>query len=244
MDNVVEVRGLWKLYGKIEALRNVSLDIPEGSIYLLMGPNGSGKSTLLKILTGLVKPTEGTVKVHGMDPWKYKGVLFRRTGAMFEDHNPPGWVSGEEYLIYKAELKRLRSPVDAALEAAEQVGITSFWRQPISTYSSGMRRKLALADALIGDPDLLILDEPAATLDKESRQKLKTIIQDRHVKGKTTLISTHVITELEDIATHIAIIHMGEILLSGDIQTIINQIGLGAREKPTIWKIYFDTITK
>jgi len=244
MKNIVEIRNLWKLYGRIEALRNISLDIPSNSIYLIMGPNGSGKSTLLKILTGLIKPTKGKVKVYGLDPWSQKEKLFQKTGAMFEDHNPPSWVTGREYLIYKASLKNLENPRVAALTAAEQVGVINYWGQPISTYSSGMKRKLAIADALIGDPDLLILDEPTATLDNETRQKLKTILQTRREQGKTTIISSHIVTELEDIATHLAIIQTGEILIDGAIKTITQKLGITNKEKPTLWKIYYKTMTR
>lgn len=226
MDKAVICRGLWKQYNKIIALKEVSIDIPRNSLFLIMGPNGSGKSTLIKIISGLIKPTKGRVEVLGMNPWKNRHKLFEKIGVMFEDHSPPDWATAKEYLIYKARLKGAEDPYKEAKKAAETFGVTDYWEQEISTYSSGMKRKLALADALINDPDLLILDDPTVALDRESRRTLKDILEDRLSKNKTTIISSHIIAEIENIATHIAIIYMGKILLSGKIKEVTKDIGL------------------
>lgn len=226
MDLVVTCSGLWKRYNKVVALKDVSLEIPVNSLFLIMGPNGSGKSTLIKIISGLVKPTKGRVEVLGMDPWKYRHKIFKKLGVMFEDHSPPDWATAKEYLIYKARLKGAEDPYREAMRAAEVFDVTDYWEQEISTYSSGMRRKLALADALIGDPDLLILDDPTVALDKESRITLKEILETRLNGGKTTIVSSHIIAEIENIATHLAIIHMGELLLKGQIKNITKKLEL------------------
>lgn len=227
MENIISTEGVWKFFGKTVALREVSLKVPKGSVFLMMGPNGSGKSTLLKIVTGLIKPTRGKIKVFGMDPWKQRQKIFAQVGAMFEDHAPPDWASGKAYLKYKATLKKVENPEKEALRVAELFGVEGFWNHHISTYSSGMKRKLALADAFINDPDLVILDEPTVALDKEARMTLQKIVADRAKQNKTCIIASHIITEFENHATHLAVLNLGQIMVTGKIEDVTEKVGIG-----------------
>ncbi|MDH7478057.1 MAG: ABC transporter ATP-binding protein [Candidatus Bathyarchaeota archaeon] len=226
MENVVSVEGVWKIFGRTIALSNVSLRVPKGCLFLLMGPNGSGKSTLLKIITGLIKPTQGKIKVFGMDPWKQRQKIFARVGAMFEDHAPPDWASGKAYLQYKATLKKIENPEKEALAVAELFKLNSFWEYPIFTYSSGMKRKLALADAFINNPDLVILDDPTVALDKEARITLQQIVADRTEQNKTCIIASHIITEFENHATYLAVLNLGQVMVAGKIEDIMDTMEL------------------
>lgn len=225
MSDIVVTENLWKQFGRTVALQDVSLKIPEGSMYLLVGPNGSGKSTLLKILTGVIKPSKGDVQVFGLNPWKQRTKLFQRTGAMFEDHPLPALATGQEFLTYMAKLQRLKDPKKAALKAAELFDVDTFWDRPTRGYSSGMKRKLALAHAFLGDPDLLILDEPTVTLDKDARNKLKDLIQEGLKNKKTFIIAAHVLAESEELATHTAFLADGKTYVQGEIQELANKYG-------------------
>lgn len=225
MSDIVVTENLWKQFGRTVALQDVSLKIPEGSMYLLVGPNGSGKSTLLKILTGVIKPSKGNVQVFGLNPWKQRTKLFQRTGAMFEDHPLPALATGQEFLTYMAKLQRLNDPKKAALKAAELFDVDTFWDRPTRGYSSGMKRKLALAHAFLGDPDLLILDEPTVTLDKDARNKLKDLIQEGLKNKKTFIIAAHALAESEELATHTAFLADGKTHVQGEIQELANQYG-------------------
>ena len=226
MEDVVLTENLWKIFGRTEALQNVSIKISKGSIFLLMGPNGSGKSTLLKIVTGLIKPNRGKVEIFGTNPWKQRHKIFAHVGAMFEDHAPPDWASGKAYLEYKSKLKKAENPEKEALAVAKPFGVDTFWKNPVSTYSSGMKRKLALADAFINDPDLVILDDPTVALDKEARLVLQEIVVNMTKQNKTCVISSHIITEFEQHITHLAFLNLGQTIITGKVEEVMNKMGI------------------
>jgi ABC-2 type transport system ATP-binding protein len=224
MEEIIELDHIWKYYGRTLALRDITIKFPKKSIYLLMGPNGSGKTTLFRIILGLIKPSRGHVRVLGLDPFKERHNLFSHIGAMFEDHSPPGWITGREFLYYIAKLKRLRDIDNEVLHVAKLLDIVDFWDQPISSYSSGMRRKIALAHAFLGDPELIFLDDPTVALDKQGRNTLKNIITEN--KDKTYIIASHIITEFEDIATHIAVLNEGVLRVAGKIEDVALKLGV------------------
>ncbi len=226
VNDVILAENVWKIFGRTMALRNVSMKVPKSSIFLLMGPNGSGKSTLLKIVTGLIKPNRGKVEVFGTNPWKQRHKIFAYVGAMFEDHAPPDWASGKAYLEYKSKLKKTKDPEREALAVAKPFGVDTFWERPFSTYSSGMKRKLALADAFINDPALVILDDPTVALDKEARLALEEIIVNRAKQNKTCVIASHIITEFEHHATHLAFLNLGQTIITGKVEEVMDKMGI------------------
>lgn len=226
MKDVILVENVWKIFGRTVALRNVSIKVSKGSVFLLMGPNGSGKSTLLKIVTGLIKPNRGHVEIFGTNPWKERHKIFAYVGAMFEDHAPPDWASGKAYLEYKSILKKAENPEKEALAVAKPFGVDTFWKHPFYTYSSGMKRKLALADAFINDPDLVILDDPTVALDKEARLALQEIVVNRAKQNKTCVIASHIITEFEHHATHLAFLNLGQTIITGKVEEVMDKMGI------------------
>lgn len=240
MENVITAKDVWKKYGSTNALCNFSIEVPRASVFLVMGPNGSGKSTFLKLITGLIKPTRGKLETLGLDPWKQRHNIFKQIGAMFEDHAFPDWASGRACLEYLAQLKKIGNPAveEEALRAARLFGVDEYWDRTVSTYSSGMKRKLALASALLGDPELVILDDPTVAIDKQSRATLEKLVESGSEKGKTFLITSHIITEFESLVTHIAILSQGNLLIAGEIRDIMQRMSLyqvGVRtDKPEI----------
>jgi ABC-type multidrug transport system ATPase subunit len=224
-NTVVTTENLSKHFGKTVALQDVSLEIPEGSVYLLIGPNGSGKSTLLKIITGVVKPSKGNIQVFGLNPWKQRTKVFQKTGAMYEDHPMPGLATGQDFLVYMAKLQRLKDPKQTALKAAQLFEAEAFWNRPIREYSSGMKRKIALAHAFMGDPELLILDEPTVTLDQNARTTLRNLIQQGLKNKKTFIVAAHVLAESEELATHTVFLADGKVRVQGKIEDLAKQYG-------------------
>jgi ABC-2 type transport system ATP-binding protein len=227
VENVITAKDVWKKYGSTNALCNFSIEVPRASVFLIMGPNGSGKSTFLKLITGLIKPTRGKLETLGLDPWKQRHIIHKRIGAMFEDHAFPDWASGKECLEYLAHLKKIGAKAEEeALRAARLFGVDEYWDRNVSTYSSGMKRKLALASAFLGDPELVILDDPTVAIDKQSRANLEKIVEAGSEKGKTFLITSHIITEFESLVTHVAIMSQGNLLISGEIRELMRRTSL------------------
>ncbi len=203
---MLEVHSVWKFFGKTIALRNVTLNIPPRSFHLLLGPNGSGKTTLLKLWTGLIKPSKGEVITLGMDPWKNRSKVMKYVNVAFEDLVLPWWTTGIDYLRYYASVKNIKW--SEVKELAEYFGVDKYWNRIIRGYSSGMRKKIILIQALVGEPEIIILDEPYPLLDKQSIQKLNVLLKE-HSKSKTIIIASHVLAGVEKLVTSLAILING-----------------------------------
>lgn len=233
---LIEVEGLWKLYGKVEALKGVSLRIDRG-ITGLIGPNGAGKSTLIKIILGLIRPTRGIVRVFGLDPWVHGELIRKRVGVLHEKPRFPGWTSGYKLLKFVAKLRGVKEAEKEALDVLRLVGLSDVGERSISSYSAGMVQRLGLAQALLGRPDLIILDEPTANLDPKGRVEILEVIREFRIEsGSTFLLSTHILSELERVCESIVILHGGRILHRGTLKDLASKyyayrISIGS-EKP------------
>jgi ABC-2 type transport system ATP-binding protein len=214
----VEVRGLGRWFGSVVALSGVSFDVRPG-VTALLGPNGAGKSTLFRILCGLANPSQGTVRILGEDPRANPG-LARRIGiapqqeALFERQTVL------EFVLLAARLHRLPEPLRAARRAIDLVELNAADRRPLSTYSKGMRQRVKLAQAIVNDPDLLVLDEPLEGLDP--RQRLRSIELFRRLgeEGRTVIISSHVLEEVERFGSNILVITQGRLVAEGSFSAI------------------------
>lgn len=208
--------GVFKRYGEIVALNGVDLAIPRGSLYGLLGPNGAGKSTFIRICVGLIKQDRGYVEIFGMDPSSRRADVMSRIGYVPELPSFPEFMSGEEYLKLVTDLYGLgRDSRSRISEVLSMVGLEKVSKRRISTYSKGMVQRLAIAQAILPNPELLILDEPLMGIDPEARIGFKDLFVKLVKEGKTILYSSHVLEEVERISTHIAIINRGRIVVSG-----------------------------
>lgn len=218
--DLIEVDELVKCYGKIEALRKVTFEVTDG-ITGLIGPNGAGKSTLIKILLGLISADEGEATVFGLNCWRDRSKILERVGVLHEKPRFPSWVSGREYLEYSAKLKGV-SGVAGEIERVSEISrLTNFIDKKIATFSAGMIQRLGLADALIGNPELVILDEPTANLDPLGRfEILNRIRQMSDEEGISFLISTHILSELERVCDSVVILNEGVILTYGTVSEL------------------------
>lgn len=205
---VLEAINLWKVFGKTIALQNVTLGFDKG-IYLLLGPNGSGKTTLLKLWAGLLKPSRGKVSVKGLNPWKNRADIMKFMSVEFEETVLPWWTSGKEYLRFVARQKDVKW--SNVVELAELFKVTDYWDKIIRGYSSGMKKKIIILTALIGEPEILILDEPYTLLDKDSIQRLNQLLLNMLYTVETIVITSHIFTGIEEKANGVAILINGNL---------------------------------
>ena len=207
---------------KIPAVRGVSLRIPSGSVFALLGPNRAGKTTLVKMLLSLAKPTAGTINRLG-EPIATRHTL-GRVGYMHENHAFPRYLSSAEVLHFYGGLSGLSSEelpgkVDRLLE---RVGLADRRRDRIAGFSKGMVQRLGLAQAIINDPDLLILDEPTEGLDLMGRKLLREVVRETKSAGKTVLLVSHVLPEVEELCDDAAVIVAGKIAFAGKLRDLSN----------------------
>ncbi|MGB4705475.1 MAG: ABC transporter ATP-binding protein [Candidatus Saccharicenans sp.] len=220
MTAVIEARNLSRWYGNILGISEINLDINQG-ITALLGPNGAGKSTFMKIITGQLKPSLGQVRIFGQPVWN-NFRLFRRLGfcpeadAFYEDLNGMEFLTG---LLRLCGFSREESEVRAR-RALETVELQAASLRPIRSYSRGMRQRLKIAQAFAHDPDILILDEPLNGLDPLSKRRIIKLIKEFRAAGRTIVVSSHVLPEVEALTSEIILIHHGKILARGDVHFI------------------------
>ena len=227
MELVVEAEKLVKVYpGGVRALDGVDLRVPRGTVFGLFGHNGAGKTTLLSILIGLVTPTSGSVKVLGIDAVKNSVEVRRRTSVVPEGFGFYEDLTGLANLVYLARLEGMdkEEAERRAMEALERVGLDREARRKVSEYSRGMKQRLCLAQALLKDADLFLLDEPTAGLDPEGASAFKDLVRELVKEGKTVIISTHLLQEVGGVCNHAAIIRRGRILAQGSFDEIAEEI--------------------
>jgi ABC-2 type transport system ATP-binding protein len=200
-------------------LKQLNLQVPQGSIYGFLGPNGAGKTTTLRLILGLLKNQKGDIKIFGESIATHRIPIMKRIGALIESPSIYLHLTGKENL----EVFRLSSgcPRNRIDEALRTVGLTAAAGKKAGAYSLGMKQRLAIAVALLDDPDLLVLDEPTNGLDPsgiiETRELIKSLNKEQ---GKTILVSSHLLTEMEKMATHIGIIHKGSLLFQGSMKEL------------------------
>ncbi len=220
MDALVSARNLTKLYGLVIGVNDVTLDIPKG-VHGLLGPNGAGKSTLMKLITGQLVPTEGELQVLGERPWNNPS-LFRRIGFCPEQDAFYSFLSALEFVTVLARMSGLSwsQAQGRAASALERVGATEFMNRKIATYSKGMRQRTKLAQALVHDPELLILDEPLSGLDPVGRREMTDLLNALAKEGKGILVSSHVLHEVQVVTKEFLLIYAGRVLASGNVHEI------------------------
>lgn len=212
-EYILETKGLTKQFRKQVAVQEVSLCIPRGSIYGLLGPNGAGKTTLLKLITGLLKPTRGEIYMFG-EPWQRKQL--RRVGALIESPALYGNLTAVENLL--VHCKWMGIAEERIYEVLAAVDLTHTGKKRVSQFSLGMKQRLGIAMALLGKPEILILDEPTNGLDPLGIQELRGWIHSFAAKGMTIILSSHILSEVSSLVDHIAIIHHGRLQYQGKIR--------------------------
>ncbi len=224
---MIKINKLSKTFGDISALKDFSAEIPKGTVGIL-GPNGAGKSTTLKMICGEIKPSTGYVEVLGQDVWD-STELKKRIGYAPEHDSMYPWMSAKQFIYAMAKLNGLRdSKLDKAVdEVLRRVKLKKVENRKLKGFSKGMRQRIKLAQALVHDPDLLILDEPLNGLDPVGRVEMINLIHDLGDEGKNVLVSSHVLHEVERMANQVVVLHQGKRLAEGkihDIREMINDV--------------------
>ncbi len=218
MEKILEIRNLKKSYKKKRVLDIDSLDIQEGAIYGLIGKNGAGKSTLMKLVLGLVKKDEGVIQVFGQEVGpKNQKDLNKNLGALIENPSFYDHLTGQENLEIICQLKGI--PKEEISKTLDLVGLKNLGKKKAREYSLGMKQRLGIAMALIGNPKLLILDEPINGLDPQGIEEMRNLFKDI-VKNTSTsiLISSHILDEIEKISSHIGILKDGKLTYNGSLE--------------------------
>ena len=221
MAPAIETSGLGKRYRGVEALADLTLQVPSGSIFGFLGPNGAGKTTTLKILAGLSRASAGRATIGGV-PVTMQGKHRARVGYLAQEPRFYGWMTGRQTLAYVASFFPAGSRRRGNGELLELVGLAAAADRPTKTYSGGMRQRLGIAQALVGDPAVVLLDEPAASLDPLGRRDVLDLMQG--LRGETTVFySTHILDDVQRVSDHVAILDHGRLVASAPTAALMGE---------------------
>jgi len=226
MDELIRLENVCFAYGKTQALRDVSFIVEAGAFFCFLGPNGAGKTTTVRMLTGQLRPAKGQAWVLGFDVARQRNRLIRSIGVLTDDMSLPSDLTVEEILELSARAFGADKPTahNIAQYIVSEVGLGEWVGERIGRLSSGLRRRVEIAQALVNDSSLIFLDEPTIGLDPISSQQIRKLVSRIHSGGTTVFYTTHLLYEVEELCTHLAIIDRGQIVLAGALEEIRKQI--------------------
>jgi ABC-2 type transport system ATP-binding protein len=216
--NTIELRNVTRWYGNVVAVNDITMTIGPG-VTGLLGPNGAGKSTVLHLIAGFLAPSRGELTVGGMPSWR-NPEIYRTVGLVPERDSVYAFLTGEEFVLATARLHQLADPAAATRRAIAIVDMAQAQDRKISTYSKGMRQRIKVAAALVHDPQVLLLDEPFNGMDPRQRLHMMDLLTKLGAEGRTILLSSHILEEVEQLAGTIQVIVSGRLAASGDFRAI------------------------
>jgi ABC-type multidrug transport system ATPase subunit len=223
MSSIIDVRGLTKSFNEITAVDNLTFTINEKEVYGFLGQNGAGKSTTIRMLLSLIRPSSGNIKIFGLDLFTNRKEILKRVGAIIEKPDLYKYLTATENLNLFAAMSGLKLNRKLLIEKLDKVGLAERADSKIKTFSQGMKQRLGIAVSLVHDPDLIILDEPMNGLDPQGIADVRNLIN--HLSkdlGKTIFISSHLLSEMEQVADSLLIIHKGRKIAEGKMQDLLN----------------------
>ncbi len=222
-DHVIEVRGLTKRFKNLTAVNNLDLNVFRGDVFGFLGPNGAGKSTTIRMLLSLIKPNAGSIKIFGMPLEKNRNEILRKVGAIVEKPDFYMYLSAYKNLEILGKLSGADASKNKIMEMLELVGLDKRYKSKVKTFSHGMKQRLGIAQALLHDPELIILDEPTTGLDPQGMKEIRDLILYlSKTKNKTIFLSSHILREVEIIATRMIIISKGTTQVEGTVDELLN----------------------
>ena len=241
MSNAISIKGLTITFGDIAAVDNLTLDVPKGSAFAFLGPNGAGKSTTLKILTSLIKPTSGEAHFFNINALEEPHEALLQIGAVVESAEFYPSLTPSETLDYFGRLRGMNSDKISrnSNKFLKLVGLNNWSDKKIGTFSRGMKQRLAIAQALLHEPPILLLDEPTFGLDPRGMAEIRNVFKDLTKEGKTIFFSSHLIGEIEEICDTLAIIDKGQVLFSDTMKNLMKKF-----KTDNLEEIYLKTITE
>lgn len=230
-EPIIKIQHVSKRYRNVAALSDFNLEVPRGTIYGLIGPNGAGKTTLLRILAALITPSGGQVWFGNQEVSRMPTVIQRKVGYMPDFFGVYPDLTSAEYLEFYAGIHGIprQKRAQTVSDLLELVDLASKRDAFVETLSRGMKQRLCLARALVHDPEVLLLDEPASGLDPRARVELRELVRALQGMGKTIIVSSHILPELAEMCTDIAIIQDGKLIVAGDVNTVSHRLGSGRR---------------
>jgi ABC-2 type transport system ATP-binding protein len=214
----IKVEHASRWYGDVVAVNDISFDVGAG-VTGLLGPNGAGKTTLLHMIAGLLSPSAGRITIDGQATWRQPRV-YRNVGLVPERETLYPYLTGREFVLMNAKLQQLTDPADATRRAIDLVDLEAAADRRIGTYSKGMRQRIKVAAALAHDPPVLVLDEPFNGMDPRQRLHMFELLRAMAAEGRTVLLSSHILEEVERIADSVLVIYAGRLAASGDFRSI------------------------
>ena len=224
-EPVVRLKGLTKRFGSLTAVDQLDLEVIPGEVFGFLGPNGAGKSTTIGMMLGLIEPTAGSVEMFGMDASRHRSDVLRRVGAIIEAPAFYPYLSGRDNLRVVARYSGggHESQIDETLEL---VGLGGREKDKIKHYSTGMKQRLGLASVLLGEPDLIVLDEPTAGLDPAGTHEFRELIRATATEsGRTVFMSSHLLSEVQQTCDRVAIINRGRTVLQESLEDLLHRVG-------------------
>jgi ABC-type multidrug transport system ATPase subunit len=222
-EKIVEIKHLVKYYGKFHAVEDVSFDVYRGDVFGFLGPNGAGKSTTIRTMLSLIKPTGGEIRLFGSDLLKNRIGILRRIGCIVEKPDFYKYLSAEKNIELFARLSGMSISKSKIHEIIEFVGLKGREKDKLSEFSHGMTQRLGIAQTLVHDPELIILDEPTTGLDPQGIIDIRNLIlQLKNEQNKTVLLSSHILSEIELIANRMVVINKGKTIVQGSVADLLN----------------------
>ena len=220
---VIQVHQLSKHFGALKAVNQLSFNVNEGEVFGFLGQNGSGKSTTIRMLLSLIHPTSGHIELFGKPLQSHRTQILEEIGAIIERPDLYPYLTAQEHLQLFAKLRSKKIGKEDIHNTLQKVGLLDRSKDKVQTFSLGMKQRLGIAIALVHNPSLIILDEPTNGLDPQGITDIRTLIQQlAKEEGKTVLVSSHLLSEIEQMATQIMIIHKGEKVAEGPIQKLLD----------------------
>jgi len=222
-EKIIEVNSLTKHFKDLRAVNSINLNVFEGDVFGFLGPNGAGKSTTIRMLLSLIRPNEGSIKLFGKSLQKNRIEILKRIGAIVEKPDFYGYLSAYKNLDILGRISGKEISKNRIMEVLELVGLSKRYKSKVKTFSHGMKQRLGLGQALLHDPDLIILDEPTTGLDPQGMKEIRDLIL--HLskeKKKTIFLSSHILHEVELVANRMIIIDKGTMRVEGEVKDLLN----------------------
>lgn len=226
-EKIIEIKNLSKHFKELKAVNNLSLNVYRGDVFGFLGPNGAGKSTTIRMLMSLITPNAGEIKLFGKSLKESRIEILKRVGAIVEKPDFYGYLSAYKNLEILGRISGKHISQKRIMEVLELVGLLARYKSKVKTFSHGMKQRLGLAQSLLHDPDLIILDEPTTGLDPQGMKEIRDLIITLSKDAKKTIfLSSHILYEVELVANRMVIINKGASVVEGEVETLLQQANL------------------